>query len=262
MRRINPYTFEGAQKAWSNPPVDNVGYRPAAAMLELPDAELLRIIEEFETARYNLAGWRNYKNLWRKVLGLDTTTDKTILDFGCGVGIEALQFKRADNEVILADIVAGNLELAERVLNVSGYEADGICVISGEHPFFRLHKDIDIFYANGVLHHTPDIRGILKEAVKYLKPEGEIRLMLYSDKGFKHACRVAPGPRTLGKNHPRYKRFVRFFDGVGHYADWYDRDKIEWLFGDFLDIKKFEYITMKHDVFGMYLAVVLTPKGE
>lgn len=215
------YDFQKNSKEWLSLPVDDIGYIPADELLDMSDADFGRLIAQASDNRYNLKGYRNYKNKWREYLGLDSTKGKRVLDFGCGIGLEALQFHR-DNTVILADINQASLDVSKRTLGANVETA----LITDVYPFFEC-QPIDIFYANGVLHHTPRFREILERAAEVLKPDGEVRLMLYSDKGWK-----------IAGTDP-----VRFFDGVGEYADWYSLEKLTETVGDIYDVFFCEYIT-------------------
>ena len=248
---VEDYSFSAAQQEWSCPPVDDVGYLSSTDMLGLSDRELRVLVMGMERRRYG--GWRNHDNRWRSELGLDDTSGKRVLDFGCGVGVEALQFARRGNEVILADIVGDNVALAARVLTVFGYPSSTV-MVQGDAPFIPEVEQFDVFYANGVLHHTPQARRILQRAVELLRPGGEIRLMLYSDIGWEVATGTRPPDDTV--DHPSFWQFVRYFDGVGNYADWYSLEKIRDQFGDFLEVVSFSYLTTNDS----YCAVRLIPK--
>ena len=223
-------SFESQKQAWSKIPIDDSGYFAISELMAKSDRELKEIVERFEATRYNPKEWRNHDNKWRSTLGLDTTKGKRILDYGCGLGIEALQFAKAGNRVSIADLSLDGLYLAQRVLNLYGFEPELCAVISEKYPFIHMPSDwkFDIFYSNGVIHHIPNAPEVISHAFEILNDDGEIRLMLYSDKG-----------RDIAQK--RGEDFVRFFDDVGEYADWYDRKKIEQSFGD--KIVQFDYIT-------------------
>lgn len=209
-------------RTWDELPVDDVGYIHPGEILRLTDDELREWVAGFERRRY--AGWRNHDNLWRSTLGLDTTSGKHIIDYGCGFGIEALQFARNGNRLTLFDLTDAGLEAAARVLAVHGYECD---TTRGALP------DADIFYANGVLHHTPDGPRILAEA-----PALEARLMLYSDR--------APVVKAGAP-------FWRQMDEVGGYADSYSPETLAAAAPDWT-VRETHYITPD----GIYLTAVLT----
>jgi len=251
------YNFEDQKQAWSHPPVDDIGYIDSEELLEYFDVELSELIRQLEITRYS--GDRNYENKWRKYLGLDDTSNKKILDFGCGVGIEALQFaKMGSNKIHLADIVSSNLELSQRVLSLHKFEADSVNLITNKYPFVEIPEKVDVFYCNGVLHHIPYAREIIQRALELLTEEGEIRLMLYSDKGWMIQTEEPLPPIDHDiTTHTYFYKFVRRFDGVGNYADWYNREKLEYKFGDIVNIDFCDYICGD----GRYLVTILKPKN-
>ena len=217
-------------EGWRRLPADGYGYIDSAEFLKWPDFRVLEFVRQFETIRY--CGSRNWNNLWRETLGLDSTHGKRILDYGCGFGIEALQFCKAGNSVALYDIHDTNRKAAERVLKLHGYE-----------PANFFGGGFDVFYSNGCLHHTPDMPQILRDAVPALAPDGEIRLLLYSDKAWiLKTCTPLPPIDSDVRDAAAFPKYVRAMDEVGEYADWYNREKLEYRIGDFLKIERFDYI--------------------
>lgn len=251
------YSFQDATREWSRVPVDNIAYADPTELKTMPDDQFKDLVKRFEQNRYSLSGWRNHKNKWRDYLGLDTTAGKTILDFGCGFGIESLQFVKTGNRVILADINQSSLDTSTRCIKAAGVQPTQTILVSGETPFFTTELIYDIFYSNGVLHHTPRFREILKRACENLADDGEIRLMLYSDVGWVTATNEQlPEVDEDVTTNPSFWKFVRFFDEVGTYADWYNQEKLEHVVGDFLDVVFCEYITNDD----RYLVCVLKKK--
>jgi SAM-dependent methyltransferase len=239
--------------AWSNPPVDDVGYLPANELLKWDDEALRNAVTAMRRARYT--GWRNHAGLWRDVMGLDSLTDLDVLDFGCGVGMEACELAAAGNRVALADIAKPNLVLANRVMRLHGHIPTGLHVVAVRPPYLQTDPgSLDVFYASGVLHHIPWARDIVEAAHALLRPGGQCRLLLYSGDGWREA--TGSEPPDDAPAHPRYQRFVRFFDGVGEYADWYSRDRLETRFGDLFTVERCESLTPT----GRYLAAVLRRK--
>ncbi|KKT67720.1 MAG: Methyltransferase type 12 [Candidatus Woesebacteria bacterium GW2011_GWC2_45_9] len=211
-------------------------------MLAMSDDDLRSLIKRFRHTRYN--GWRNYKGKWRKYMGMDDTTGKIILDLGCGVGIESLELALAGNDVIAADLVPANIELAQRVAALYGRPVR-TALVGWEPPYVDLSDDsIDILYMNGVLHHIPHAHDLIRASLAWLRPGGEIRAMLYSDRGWaKYVGVVVPPFDSDVTQHPHFRKFLRAFDRVGYHADWYSRKRLEWRFGDIVDISMYKYIT-------------------
>src|SRR5262245_3600350 len=248
--------FQTQVKEWSSPPVDHLNaYIPSAKLLELEDDELRELIAAMEAERYG--GWRNHGGLWRSALGLDSTHGKRVLDFGCGVGLEALQFAKTGNRISLADISKSNLELAQRVIRLCAPEAhgSGFHLVSDQYPFILMPRAfVDVFYCNGVLHHIWYPQEIMQRAWEILAPGGEARLMVYSDYAWRNYITTEPPEDTA--NDPGFSAFVRAFDQVGHYADWYDQAKVERLFGEWFDVEDWIYLTPWRN----YAAVTLRRK--
>lgn len=246
------------RRGWDYLPVDDVGYVSPCDVALLPDESLREWVRRFEQVRYS--GWRNHDGLWRRELGLDTTTGKHVLDYGCGFGIEALQFARAGNAVSLADLYYETRQIAVRILRVMGY---GHAVRLGmrsmeEPPYLELNDStrFDVFYANGVLHHSTTPRDLLSRAHGLLAPGGELRLMLYSDKAWTQYVGT-PLPREFEdvREADGYEKFVEVMDAVGSHADWYNEEKLRMLADGLFTVRRFAYITND----GRYCAAVLDP---
>ena len=237
-------SFESQREAWSNPPVDDVGYISSESLMKLDDDELLEMIQTMEVTRYQ--GWRNQNNRWRELLGLDSTHGKDVLDYGCGVGLEALQYARSGNHVTVADIVYENTCLAGRVQDLHGYSV--WMQVLAEHtpraPFYP--RMFDVIHCAGVLHHIPYATSVVEEMASWLRSTGELRLLLYSDVAWERATGTSAPEDTLA--HPRYEVFVQEMDGVGTYAEWYDRSKIIDLCGQWFTLERCEYVGNLHFV--------------
>jgi SAM-dependent methyltransferase len=243
-------TFATQRKAWSSPPVDDIGYLPAAELLSWSDQTLLDLIDEMEDNRYK--GWRNWNGNWRRVFGLDTTSNAVVLDYGCGVGLEALQYAKHRNSVLLADICDANVFLAAHVLRLHGYEPGAEIVLQKTPPFaFLADESVDVVHCNGVLHHIPRPEPVVRQFAKWLKPGGEVRLMVYSDQAWRIATNTEPPERV--EEHEDFEKYVRHWDAVGNYTDWYDAERIAKRFGEWFTIDICEPL-IKNEA---YLGVVL-----
>lgn len=234
-------SFGDQAKAWSSPPVDHLNaYIPAQQLLDLSPAEFARTIERMAQERYG--GWRNYGNRWVNMFHTGVA-GKRALDYGCGVGLEAAMLGRAGATVDIADISELNLRVAARTMNLY-VVAHGTAMysIGPSRPFTQAPVGgYDIFYCNGVLHHIWYPIDVMVHAWDLLRPGGQARLMLYSDIGWRTFMGCDPPDDT--PSHPLFRDFVRTFDQVGGYADWYSADKIKDWFGPWFELEQFEYLT-------------------
>lgn len=237
--------------AWSHPPIDGVGYIASSELMKLSDDQLRKMIDDMRVTRYQ--GERNFENRWRDIMGLDLIQNKDVLDFGCGVGIESVELALAGNTVSIADISMDSLKLAFRVIGLYGHTVKHAHLVTDEAPFTNVKDNsIDVFHCNGVLHHCRWPNAIMYRAWRMLRTDGVARLMLYSDFGWGVATGTAP-PSGPTSEDPNFMTFVRFFDAVGDYADWYDRKKIEAMFGDLFTIERFRYLTPDNRYLGVEL---------
>lgn len=229
---------------WDRLPVDEIGYLDTAGLLAKPAPELRAMIDTMNVTRYT--GWRNHRGLWREIMGLDELKDKRVLDFGCGVGLEAMQLACRGNRVTVADIDSRNTALARRVCTLYGVTADEM-ILNASPPVFPKEYpagSFDVFYASGSLHHSQYPLAVMTEAHRLLRRGGQARLMLYSDRGWRLATGTEPprgGDAMLA--HPEREKFTRFFDPVGDWAEWYDLQRLEQWFGAWFRVVKFAYLT-------------------
>jgi len=226
--------FSERRRAWSSPPVDDIGYFPSQEMLSWDDETLNDVIGKMAISRYE--GWRNYEMRWRVVLGLDSTRDKDVLDYGCGVGLEALQYAKAGNRVSVADIAPYNVQLAARVLAASGYTPAHRYAIYEFPPFIQEQDlEFDVIHCCGVLHHIPNPRPVVEQMAKWLRKDGELRLMLYSDEAWKIATGTKPTGAPI-EDSELFERYWTHWDPHGGYADWYNQEKLEERFGEWFNV--------------------------
>lgn len=251
-------SFAKRVEQWSSPPVDDVGYISSAELLTWDDEALLDLIQEFENTRYH--GWRNWQGRWRDVLGLDDTSNKSVLEYGCGFGIEALQYARRNNQVSIADISADNLRLAHRVIHLSGYKTLHEMEINEKAPFLPWLKPetndldrFDVIHCAGVLHHIPDPEPVVEQMARWLKKDGELRLMVYSDEAWRIATQTEPPDEGKVEDYVEFDLFWKHWDPIGGYADWYSCQRLQQRFGKWFRVRRCRPLTQH----GEYLGAVL-----
>lgn len=245
-------TFSSRQRAWSAPPVDDIGYLPSRELLDWDAVDLLDIIGRMAESRYG--GWRNWEMRWRTVLGLDRTTGKRVLDYGCGVGLEALQYSKRGNRVWIADISEDNIKLARRVLALEGHAPEGSFLVKEKDPIITPVEPFDVIHCVGVLHHIPNPEPVVEAMASWLVSDGELRLMVYSDKAWTIATGTDPPPHV--EDSPHFDVYWQHWDPIGGYADWYDCKRLASRFGKWFTVLTCEPLTQ----YGEYLGAVLVKK--
>ena len=113
----------------------------------------------------------------------DRWRDKRVLEIGCGIGTDAVNFARAGAEYTGVDLSEVSLRLAERRFDVFGL--NGSFVHSNAEALDVRSASFDLVYSFGVIHHTPDPDAALRQARRAVRPDGEFRLMLYAKDSWK-----------------------------------------------------------------------------
>jgi SAM-dependent methyltransferase len=112
-----------------------------------------------------------------EVMGFNDFAGARLLEIGCGMGTDLLQFVRGGAEVTGVDLTARSIEISRQHFAVYGARGD-FAITDGESLPFA-DESFDIVYSNGVLHHTPDTAGAVREVQRVLRPGGQARVMLY-----------------------------------------------------------------------------------
>lgn len=128
--------------------------------------------DEVERHRY-----QEYAPWMPEVMGFVQFPDKRLLEVGCGMGTDLLQFARAGAKVTGVDFTPRSIEISRQHFSVYGESGDFAIADCERLPF--QNDAFDVVYSNGVLHHTPDTAGAVREIHRVLRPGGQTIVMLY-----------------------------------------------------------------------------------
>jgi len=159
---------EGKQRAreqWSNDPA-------GAAYGQDYEFATREFFDAVERHRY-----KEYAPWMSRVMGFNEFAGARLLEVGCGMGTDLLQFACGGAQVTGVDLTPRSIEITRRHFQLHGQRGD-FAVTDGEClPFTP--ESFDVVYSNGVLHHTPDTEGALREIHRVLRSGGLARVMLY-----------------------------------------------------------------------------------
>lgn len=107
---------------------------------------------------------------------------KRVLEIGCGLGTDTMNFARAGANVTAIDLSAKSLELARRRAEVFGLE-DRIRFVEANAEHLADHVEpgaYDLVYSFGVIHHSPHPERVLEQVRRHFTgPQTTLKLMVY-----------------------------------------------------------------------------------
>ena len=96
---------------------------------------------------------------------------KHLLEIGCGMGYDSLEFLKRGVRVTATDLTPNAVAIARRHFEVEGVQAEDVRTANAlDLPFPE--NTFDAVWANGVLHATGDTLRAIQEARRVLKPGG------------------------------------------------------------------------------------------
>jgi 2-polyprenyl-3-methyl-5-hydroxy-6-metoxy-1,4-benzoquinol methylase len=159
-----------AREQWSKDPAGAV----YGGQHEFGTREFFDAVERHRYAEY--APWMP------EVMGFKEFAGASLLEVGCGMGTDLLQFARGGANVTGVDLTPRSIEISRQHLAVYGERGDFAMADCERLPF--ANESFDTVYSNGVLHHTPDTAGAVHEIHRVLRPGGQARVMLYHRRSF------------------------------------------------------------------------------
>jgi SAM-dependent methyltransferase len=113
-----------------------------------------------------------------RLVPFDTSQAKTVLEIGCGAGVDLARFARGGALVTGVDLAQSAIDLARANFEQQGLPAD-LRVADGESlPFPDV--SFDIVFAHGVVQYTANPQRLVDEARRVLKPGGLAIFQVYN----------------------------------------------------------------------------------
>ena len=198
----------------------------------------LEFFDEVERYRY-----QEYAPWMPRLMEFEKFRGARLLEVGCGMGTDLLQFARGGAYCTGVDLTPRSIEITRHRFKL--YGADGNFMISdGEHLPFR-SESFDVVYSNGVLHHTPDTAGAIREVHRVLKPGGIAKIMLYHRNSLNYWVEIVLRRGLLGLEFLRGRSAEEIMSRVIEFSDHdarplvkvYSRKEVRELFGMFKDVR-------------------------
>jgi ubiquinone/menaquinone biosynthesis C-methylase UbiE len=131
-----------------------------------------------------------YETEWHipEVVQFERWQDKRVLEIGCGLGTDAINFARAGAHYTGVDLTERSIELVQRRFAFENLQGNLQTADAENLPF--ADDTFDLIYSHGVLHHTPDTQRAINEAHRVLKPGGRAMVMLYHKNSYNYRVNI------------------------------------------------------------------------
>jgi ubiquinone/menaquinone biosynthesis C-methylase UbiE len=106
---------------------------------------------------------------------------KKVLEIGCGIGTDTMNFARQDARLTAVDLSNRSLQIARRRAEVYGLQERIRFIHANAEELSRNVpvEPYDLIYSFGVIHHTPNPERAVREMTRYVKPGSTIKIMVY-----------------------------------------------------------------------------------
>jgi len=113
-------------------------------------------------------------------------TGKKVLEIGCGLATEGINFARNGAVYSGTDLSVESLNLAKKRFDVYNEEGNFYLGNSEELSSFVPIQTYDLIYSFGVIHHSPNPEKIISEIKKYMNENSTLKIMLYASESWKN----------------------------------------------------------------------------
>jgi SAM-dependent methyltransferase len=113
---------------------------------------------------------------------------KRVLEVGCGIGTDMINFARAGARVAAVDLSDESLKLAKQRATIFNLD-QSIAFYHANSEELTSHVPVepfDLVYSFGVIHHTPNPSSAISQIKHYMAPFSELRIMLYAKNSWKN----------------------------------------------------------------------------
>jgi ubiquinone/menaquinone biosynthesis C-methylase UbiE len=142
-----------------------------------------RLSQEVERRRYfeEISRKRFQGREWHVpiVAKFDSFRGKDVLEIGCGVGTDGIEFARNGANYIGVDLTPNSVELTRERFKVFGVPGQ-FEVANAEEGLPFPDASVDHVYSFGVIHHSPAPEKIVSEMYRILRKGGTFTVMLYN----------------------------------------------------------------------------------
>jgi ubiquinone/menaquinone biosynthesis C-methylase UbiE len=139
---------------------------------------------------YQLVEEHRYQKEWHipMAAGFAGTGGLRVLEIGCGLGTDGAQFAQAGADYTGVDLTEAAVELARKRFEL--FNLPGTFRTADAEALDFADDSFDLVYSHGVLHHTPNTSGAIREIHRVLRPGGRSVVMLYHRDSYNYRVNI------------------------------------------------------------------------
>ena len=228
--KTNDVYKDEAQNQWDNDPCGSHYVKDA-------EWHSLAWFLEAEAYRYG-----EYAPWMKEIMEFAQYDGKEVLEIGGGMGADLCQFALHGARVTDVDLSIGHLSLARKNFQLRNLPASFLHGDAEHLPFEDNH--FDLVYSNGVIHHTPQSKRVVKEIHRILKPGGRVITMFYAENSLHYWAQLVSLlgiHQGLLKHHSMGEVMSRYVElspgGAKPLVKVYTKPRLRRLFQGFTDIR-------------------------
>jgi ubiquinone/menaquinone biosynthesis C-methylase UbiE len=175
-----------------------------------------RYFEEISRKRFHGREWHV-----PTVARFDAFRGKSVVEIGCGVGTDGIEFARNGANYTGIDLTPNSVELTRERFQVFGVPGR-FEVANAEEGLPFPDASVDHVYSFGVIHHSPAPEKIVREIYRILKSGGTFTVMLYNRNSINYYVEIMFLRRLF-----RWCLLPAFMPGLAATVTGFDRWKLE-----------------------------------
>lgn len=177
-----PYDPCGSSVRLTEQPVGSKGY--------------FKELETYRAEKTDYLGW---------LLDFTAYKGQRLLEVGCGIGIDLVQFAKHGAIVTGIDLAETPLELAKQNFALHDVSGD-FRIMNGEDMQFN-DDSFDVVYCRAALPYTYDKQRMIREIHRVLRPGGEAFFMVFNRYSWLNLISRLSGKKLLHEDAPVYKTY-------------------------------------------------------
>jgi SAM-dependent methyltransferase len=140
---------------------------------------------------YEIIEKHRYEKEWHipEAAGFAQAKGLKVLEIGCGLGTDGAQFAKAGADYTGIDLTQAAVDLTRRRFEL--FNLPGTFRVADAERLDFPDNSFDLVYSHGVLHHTPDTPGAVREVHRVLRPGGRAEIMLYHRDSYNYRVNIS-----------------------------------------------------------------------